>query len=373
MKKLRDSQKNMYPHSEVKIDLLQKYLEIYLNVLSNTFVRKIYLYDLFCGFGVYENEGMGSPLIMLQEINKVLVAEKGNKIDYQCFFNDYNQENIAKLRKNIAKKIFNFSVDNVKYSCEDYRSLISEVILEINSFSSHEKAFVFIDPYQYKGIGFGDIKSLLQSKKAEVLLFLPTQFMFRFESNGTPESLKCFIEELVPYEEWPKSATGIDFIENLKSHFKIKLGEDYYVDTFVIKRDEGQYYCLFFFTSHIFGFQKMLEAKWDIDKNEGRGWCFTHSSDLFAGQKSSVTLKFEMELKRYLLSGLRTNKDVYEFTLHNGHLPKHANEVLRNWQNEGMLTVLKKDGEMAIKGSYYLNYQDWRKNPDKVTFQLNCK
>lgn len=41
-------------------------------------------------------------------------------------------------------------------------------------------------------------------KKAEVLLWLPTQFMYRFSRNGTPEALLSFIEELTDYKEWKK-------------------------------------------------------------------------------------------------------------------------------------------------------------------------
>ena len=242
---LRDSQKNMYPHSKVKVDLLRKYLEMYLHVLSNTnTVKNIYLFDLFCGPGLHENEGVGSPLVILNEIRKVSNANKN--ISYECQFNDNDINKIEKLKSTISSNSIYSPIEKVYYSCKDYRSIIPEIILKIKAFSSSKKAFIFIDPYEYKDIRISDIESLLNNKQTEVLLFLPTQFMFRFEANGTPNSLKRIIEDLVDSREWPRSSTGIDFIENLKDHFKKYLGDAYYVDTFIIQRDAGQYFCLFF-------------------------------------------------------------------------------------------------------------------------------
>lgn len=246
------------------------------------------------------------------------------------------------------------------------------MIRKNNSLGDREKSFVFIDPFQYKNIRLKDIESLLNTKKTEILLFLPTQFMFRFESNGTPQSLKSFIEDLVPYDEWPISITGIDFIYSLKEHFKWKLGSDFYIDTFIIQRDVNQYFCLFFFTSHIYGFEKMLEAKWDIDEKEGRGWTMMDEDDLFSCVeiKHSATIKFENELRCFLSEGWRTNKDIYEFVLHSSHLPKHANQILKSWQNKGTLIVQDKNGNPAKKGAFYLNYTDRCNNPQKITVRI---
>ncbi len=373
MKIIKDWQNNLQPHSKAKIELLKEYLAKYLQVLSNSpFFSDIFLFDVYCGHGVYDDGGFGSPIVMLEEIERVLQSGFCSKVNYHCFFNDNNPDYINQL-KTFIEEIGHSKKITISYSCCEYNNALESVSSQINKLSPSAKAFVFIDPWGYRDVRFADIQSLLATKKAEVLLFLPTQFMFRVESNGTPKCLQCLIEELVPLDEWPISSTGIDFIENLKSHFKLRLGNDYYVDTFIIERDAGQHYCLFFFTSHIYGFQKMLEAKWVIDNNEGRVWRFMRTEYLFDGHKSSITFRFEDELRAYLLSNSRTNKDVYEFTLHKGHLPIHTNEVLKAWQIEDTLSVLKSNGEPAKKGSFYLNHKEWRNSPKKVTFYLKTK
>ena len=86
--------------------------------------------------------------------------------------------------------------------------------------SKNEKAFIFIDPYEYKHIKANQIKRLLESGISEVLLWLPTQFMYRFSSSGTPLALKDFIEELTQYKDWNETDNIWRFIEQLKSDFQ---------------------------------------------------------------------------------------------------------------------------------------------------------
>lgn len=368
MKKIKDAQKNMYPHSEVKVRLLRKYLEIYLRVLNHSsYVSIVHLYDVFCGPGLYENGGLGSPLVMLEEISKI--AKKDKKTDFFCYFNDSDSFKIDKLKEVIRSRRNLTEFVDVKFLCKDYKNYILSIIDDVKFFSLKEKAFIFIDPYQYKDIRLSNIENLLHTKKAEVLLFLPIQFMFRFHKSGTPECLKEFIEEIMPENEWPILSTSIEFIEKLKERLKNQLGDDYYVDTFIIEREKGQYFCLFFFTSNIYGFEKMLEAKWKVDEEQGRGWRYQRTESLFSGQKPHVLFDFKEKLKDYLLSP-KTNKEVYEFTLHWGHLPKHANEILVDWQGSGVLSVLLDNGENARKKSFYLNYDAWRENPEKVVIEF---
>jgi three-Cys-motif partner protein len=368
---MKDSQKVMMQHSEIKIQLLKLYLERYLNILANSkYVGQVYIYDLFCGEGIYENGGEGSPIIILQTIKDVhngfqLSGKQLTK--FVCRFNDLDQSKIDKLQSIVGDKRLTPASVDVMFSSIDYREILNTVSNEIKFFRK-EKAFIFIDPYGYKDIRVSDIQQLLKSGTSEVLLFLPTQFMFRFESKGTPESLKEFINELMPINRWPSSETGIEFIQNLTEAFRNALGKNYFVDSFIITRDRNQFFCLFFFTSHIYGFEKMLESKWKIDEEEGRGWSYEAENSLFSqSEKSANTYKLEEKLLNYLHTK-RTNAELYEFTLHNGNLPTHANEILLKYQHK--LLSLKNDGTKARKSAFYLNYTAYRDEPCKITVQL---
>jgi hypothetical protein len=90
----------------------------------------------------------------------------------------------------------------------------------------------------------------------------------------------------------------------------------------------------------------MLEAKWAVDKTHGKGFI------------SEKTLSFlnEIEVSGYkekLCSFIdsadyRTNKELYEFGLRNGFLPKHTNEVLKK---ENKIERIALDGE-PVRGNY---------------------
>jgi hypothetical protein len=259
-------------------------------------------------------------------------------------------------------------IGDIKFTNYDYQELVPLLKKKIDKIGK-SKAFVFIDPYGYKEVRISHIKDLLVSKKSEVLLFLPTQFMFRFEEKGTPVSLIEFIDELMPIEQWPKSETGIEFIENLTLAFRKAIGSDFFVDSFIITRDKNQFFCLFFFTSHIYGFDRMLDAKWEIDKEEGRGWSYELENSLFSASKAPNVLKFEETLIAFLKSGIKTNAEIYDFTLRSGHLPSHATQILIKLQNRRAISVKTSSGDIARGGAFYINYKDYKNTPSKISIK----
>ena len=374
----KDSQTAMYEHSEVKVKLLKTYLERYFNILNNSrFIEDIHYFDLFCAEGIYSNGGKGSPIIVLESIKNAYFASKhknGNSGKFHCVFNDIDHNKVNTLIDNISKHKLHYpEIGTINFENKDYQNLCPEISLKIKNIKKNDKAFVFIDPYGYKEIRIKDIKSLLEKRNSEVLLFLPTHFMFRFRENGTPESLYEFINEIVPEDEWPKSKTGLDFIENLKSGFKKYLGDSFFVDTFIISREKNQFFCLFFFTSHIYGFDRMLDAKWKLDEEDGRGWKYNSSSDdLFSIiEKEPNILKFENSLNNFLSKNQKTNKELYEFTLKNGHLTTHTTQILKKWQDEKRLIAKTPEGTDGRKSAFYIAYKDYKADqPIKLYISL---
>ena len=110
----------------------------------------------------------------------------------------------------------------------------------------------------------------------------------------------------------------------------------------------------------------MLEAKWEIDTEQGKGWDYMgNQPSLFYEYKTNP---LEEKLKEYLQKAKRYNGEVYEFTLRQGFLPKHTNEIFRNWQNEGHLDVVDAYGHKVRKNWFYIAYSYFRDDSKKVTF-----
>lgn len=351
---------NLLDHSEAKVRLLGEYIKRYLNIISNDkYTESIHVYDLFCGQGLYENGGHGSPLVTLRHIKQTyytIIDKNPSKLPkINCHFNDIDESKIEILAKSIKDtSLYYPTFGELNFSSNDYKNEVVKLKERFAKFKN-EKAFVFIDPYGYKELLAQDIKELLgDHKKSEVLIWLPIQFMYRFADGGTPEVLKNFMSELNIEIEAKNTKNVWEFISVLKNGFQSYLGEKFYVDQFSLKKEENTVFCLFFFTSHIKGFEKMLESKWEIDTEEGRGWEYSgNAPSLFFDQKTN---KLEVLLRNFIKGTKKFNGDIYEYTLRNGYLTKHATDVLSSLQKNRHLDVLLSNGDKARKNSFYIKY-----------------
>lgn len=353
-------------HSQAKIRLLDKYIRTYLNIVVNDkYTNKIFLFDLFCGPGRYEDGREGSPIVLINAVRDIYFVnqELGKNIcKIDLYFNDADQNKIKRLREIIeSEKLYDNNIGNIKYGTHEYLEIMPKVKEFINKLNN-QKVFIFIDPSGYKYIRASHIRVLLENKKTEVLLFLPTQFMYRFDEGGTPQALIDIYEELVSDSEREPSKSVYHYIEQFSDALRSYLGNEYFIDTFLIEKDSRTVFCLFFFSSHIRGFEKMLEVKWDLDEDEGRGFSYEKTGDLFAKEK---LIEFEVKLSKYLID-YRTNAEIYYFTLREGFLPKHTYEILKKMENEDKIVSLIP----KRKNAFYISYKNYRESPERIKIKL---
>lgn len=370
----KESQNILLAHSEAKVKLFGQYIQKYLHIIANDgYTEQIHLYDLFCGPGIYDNNGEGSPIIALKKLKQTyyqFINERpGGLPKINCNFNDIDPDLISRLQENIANKKLHYdNYGELNLTTEDYIEIVGKLSIQFKKLNN-EKAFVFIDPYGYKEVKASHISELLDcNKKSEVLLWLPIQFMYRFSEKGTPDVLKSFNHQL-GIEKENKSIKNVwQYILELKNGFQHLLGQDYFVDNFTLRKEENTVFCLFFFSSHIRGYEKMLETKWELDTEAGRGWKYNgHIKDLFSGQETN---RLEELLLSYLKEDSRSNGMLFEFTLRQGFLPKHLNQILKELQKNEKIEVQKKDGTNARKSAFYINYDAYKSEYDKVTIKL---
>jgi len=95
--KKKDVKTNLLNHSEAKVRLLGEYLKRYLNIICNDgYTKRIKIYDLFCGEGLYENGGEGSPIVTMRQVKDihfVNVAKFSSIPKIDCHFNDIEENN----------------------------------------------------------------------------------------------------------------------------------------------------------------------------------------------------------------------------------------------------------------------------------------
>ena len=384
----KKSQNTMLAHSRAKVEFYEKYLERYLPIMIFTpYVKTIYIYDVFCGRGVYDNGGEGSPVRALRSI---VEAKRKHPSDMQCFLclNDKDSNNIDCLKQYIARVIPDYEqYCKVQFTNEDAESLLDSMANGLANTQIDERNLLFIDPYGYKTIHKDTIEKLLKNGKTEIILFLPVSFMHRFKGYAfDPESsegvapLRRFTEDFFP--EGHPMRNGDDemdvheYIENLREAFSYN--GQYYTASYQIEREKGAFFALFFMSSNLRGFEKILEVKWGLDEEDGNGFLLEKAlpyKQMSLFQEEFAEAKRQEHGKRLrnaiveYIQTPRDNGQLFRFVLKEGYMAKHANDVLKQLQEEGLLDVITiATGKPARKGSFYLNY-DGVSNP-KVKFIL---
>lgn len=351
---------HLLEHSKAKVTLYGLYLEKYLNILSRvSSVEKIFIFDLMCGEGIYENGEKGSPIIALDKIVEHY-AFNNSCPNISVWFNDLGESKIEPGISKIArverfKNLINLPRNvGVKFTQEDYASIFPKAIAQIES-TNRAKGLFFVDPYSYKIIKPDDIKTMLKSGKTEVLLWLPTNFMYRFAETvmssdfSGSEPLREFLLELFGATP-PEFKSKYDFVEKVANQFKVYLKDfGIFVDAFTLESDSKNVYGLFFFTSNIKGHETMVRARWELDENRGKG----HTIDKSPTFSETLMTGYPIKLMNYIKENRPTNHDIFRFGLENGFLPKHTNEILKRWKTEGIVQVeiISLDGKPA-RSSY---------------------
>lgn len=371
----KNSQNTMLAHSRAKVEFYEKYLERYLPILSlSKYISTINIYDVFCGRGVYENGGEGSPVRALKAIVEAKKKYPSNT-RIALRLNDYDKNNIDSVKQYIAQEVPGYEqYCDVKFASVDAESLLDNMASWLACTRNDERNLLFIDPYGYKTIHKDTLDRLMKNGKTEIILFLPVSFMHRFKDyaleadSETIAPLRRFTEDFFPdghpIRDVDQEMNVHEYIDCLKEAFSY--GGNYYSASYKIEREIGKFFALFFMTSNLLGFEKILEVKWDLDEEDGNGFVLSKESpestlfdDFYANQKR---LEHSDNLREYLVDFLkepRDNSELYRFVMKKGYLCKHATGILKQLQDDGRLDVIEiSTGNAARKGSFYLNYKE---------------
>jgi three-Cys-motif partner protein len=64
-------------HSKAKVEFYTSYLKRYLRIINRVpLISHINIYDVFCGMGIYEDGGKGSPIAAFEVIEELIKTDK---------------------------------------------------------------------------------------------------------------------------------------------------------------------------------------------------------------------------------------------------------------------------------------------------------
>jgi len=368
--KEKDVKTNILPHTQAKLDLYKGYLEHYLRVLCHSnFCKKINLFDIYCGVGVYDDGKIGSPLLAIDCIRKIR-TEMSNKRKSTTPISLLVNDNDTRKLENVKEKAKFQDIDNFKieYYNKDANEMLDIVADSISKFPKDHRNLIFIDPYGYSNINKEKIINLLRNNCTEIILFLPVMQMYRFtevalhnEEKPHYENLRKFIISFFNNQNDLNNDSIFSYIQSIKK--SLSINDTYYTCSYYIERGKGSYYALFFICSNIYGLEKMLETKWALDAGQGKGFkqneeplqpsMFEEEIKTFDVLQSISTLE-NIIFKEIIKNGKLTNIELYELTLKNEFLPKHANSVLKN------LIKNHKIREINNAKGYNIDYYSYR-------------
>lgn len=378
-------------HSKAKANLYASYLETYINVLKYSFVEKIYIYDLMCGEGIYKNGEAGTSVKAFNVVKKNLQGFKNKKTIILCFNdNGYSDVEEGKMK-----------IDRVREYCESQgphpdclkihytqKDLIKDIykgLLDKISSLKENKArmLLLLDPYGYKDLPPNVVKEILTTKKncVELLLFVPINQMGRMAKKAMEDEfpggapLKVYLNQLITNNQ-VKFEGGKGFSKTLISAYDKMFENEFYVNDFKLKTKDGNVYALLFFTPHIRGMEKFIEAKWKHDAKNGVGY---DPAELKKAPEIFHKIHKEGyvdDLKDFILekAGEATNYDLYLFAIKRSYMNKHTNEALKAIKHKYTLERFNRDNGEKIKHSY-LDYKHHKmgKGDKIVTFKLTKK
>jgi len=369
MGKKNDVKNTLQIHSKAKIEFYAAYLKRYLKILYLApTINHINIYDVFCGAGIYDDGGKGSPIVAFDAI-KDLISDKNLKktnTQISLIVNDNEQQKIEQVKKYIDVENQNFC--NVIYHNCDIEQMFNIVQQKVSNSATNIRNLIFIDPYGYKNIKKEMLYQLMLNGRTEIILFLPISDMHRFtqkaiqdEETVQYEPLREFINSFFSddHKMIKEHLPVMEYIQFIKDALKYN---KFYTTSYYIERDAARYFALFFMSSHILGFEKILEVKWHLDEENGRGFKIPPlQKGLFDEQfaqktKEKNAIRLEAILLR-LLTTPKNNKQIYEETLKCEFLPKHTNEIFNKWQNDPKFKGFKvydiETKNEAKKGAFY--------------------
>lgn len=366
-------------HSQAKVEFYKTYLERYLAILCKSqYIKSINIYDVFCGKGIYDDGGKGSPIVAYDTIKKIYESfDFPSKTNITLIINDKSAERISIVNDYIAKNKHPYC--NVNPYNLDIDDMFDTILPVINNTPNDTRNLIFIDPYGYKNIKKELLYELMKNGKTEVILFLPISHMQRFTSAAIQDEeeitqyapLRDFIFSFFPNPNHPirqNTVSAKDYIKYVSE--SLRYNKKFYTTSYFIERDKSNYFALFFMSSHIYGFEKILEVKWTLDEEHGGGFKLPDINGNLFAEEFALEAKNEnaRRLKEIILSSLRkpqTNVRLYEIVLSNEFLPKHANEVLKEIQKENSKFHVNdiNSGKTARKGAFYLSYSYYNSDP----------
>ena len=333
------------PHTEAKHQVLRKYLNAWLPIMSSWNARIVYI-DGFAGPGIYDKGEDGSPVIAIKAALEHIQPIHSKLVFY---FIEYDQERF-KILKNLLKDYdlpSNFKMEIINNKFDEH---LTEVLDTVDSqFSRSAPTFAFIDPFGYSHTPFSIVKRLASNLKCEMLITFMYEEINRFwdvasEKERLDRLFGCVrpsLEDKSPEER--RTIIHDLYLNQLRKNANFK-----FVRSFeMVNKGNRTDYFLIFGTNHQLGLVKMKESMWRVDPSGAFEFSDATSDPnqlaLFAIKPDYASLSHSLTTN-FADSDPVDIKEIEHFTIE--QTPFLATHIKKN-----VLVPLEKEGHIQIVSS----------------------
>lgn len=356
----------------LKLEIFEDYLQEWLP----TFVMShadgnIRIFDFFAGPGKDVAGNFGSPIRILQQIK----AQSGNIFQKRCrihvCLNEYDATKFKLLGQCCEQYINEDKELSRLYSkylfLEFHNEDFADLFPQCHNIIYSAPSLVFLDQNGMKFLADKYLSDLEKLPQTDFLYYLSSSYFIRFgDTAAFQTNMKINMDKIRqnPYKYVHRSILE-QLKERLPQESKLKLYP------FTIKKG-ANIYGIIFGAKHPLAVDKFLrtvwkknaingEANFDIDDDQKKS-----QLDIWEERKLTKLESFQEDLRRKILNGeFRTNKEVYDYTLEQGHISQHSSDELKKLKNERLIDY---EGRTPL-----VNYIQVYKNNRIITYRLTKK
>jgi three-Cys-motif partner protein len=322
-----------------KLQLFEDYAQAWIPTFVMQSTPTICIFDFFSGTG-YDKDGIaGSPIRILQKVNEHIgyIYQKNVKIN--VYFNEFDKNKFILMKEACANYLDNNKSVNqvitIEYLNEGFETLFPKLLPKIGEFPS----LVYLDQNGIKFLSDTYLSKLEKAKQTDFLYFVSTSSFWRFgETDEFKTHLKIDMAEAKknPYKLIHRNVTN-QLRKKLPQNTKLKLYP------FSLKKG-ANIYGIIFGASHPRAVQKFLDIAWKQNKTNGEA-NFDIDDDelkaqgnLYEDQPLTKIQTFQKNVREKVLAKeISNNVELFDYTLEEGHLGKHAADELKKMKKAGQI------------------------------------
>ncbi|WP_027000593.1 three-Cys-motif partner protein TcmP [Eisenibacter elegans] len=353
-----------------KLEIFEDYAQAWIpTFVMQPHVTEIHIFDFFSGPG-YDSENVpGSPIRLLAKISEHLGHIMSKQTKIVLHLNEFEptkkkQDKFELLKDNCS----NYLSQNPKFkyfpTINFYNENAEELFFKLTPIISKYPSLVYLDQNGVKFISQEYINQLENLKTTDFLYFVSSSFFKRYgKTEEFKKALEIDVSELEA-EEYRNMHRLV--LNKMKSRLPAKT--ELKLFPFSIKKN-ANIYGIVFGSKNYAAVNKFLtiawkrnelngEADFDIDDDNKK-----NQLTLFEGKRMTKVEKFQSDLENKLLEkNSVTNEAVLLYTYQCGHIPKHAEIVLKR---------LKKEGKLNYETQTpYLTYENVFRKKNIITYQI---